>query len=134
MKPTETFDGGNGDALNLCGLWVTVNETLICAGDDLSGFHIRPGLLIDLHCVSGVFDENGVVCVGENDRLARLRYCPHHAAFALSSDCSRHFLVVAGQGSTCVPALFELSHRRLQPFAFSPNVEPRHSLGSQSLF
>ena len=134
MKSKELVDGGNGDALNLCGLGVTVIETLICACDDLSGSHIHPGLLIDLRCVSDVFGENDVVYVGETDRPVRLHYCRHHAAFVVSSDCSRHSLVIAGQGSICVLVLFELFHRRLRLFAFSPNVEPPHSLGNQIPF
>lgn len=109
-------------------------ETLICAGEESSGFRVRPGLLIDLHCVSGVFGGHDGVYVGETDRPARLRYCRHRAAFVLSYDCSRRCLVSAGQGAFCVPAPFELSHHRLQPFAFSLNVEPRHSHGCQSFF
>lgn len=100
-------------------------ETLICAGDD-PGSCIRLGLLIGLHRVSGVFGAHVGAYIDQTQRPARLRYCRHHATFFLFSDCNHRCLVVAGQGSFYVPALFELSHRPLQPFAFSLNAEPRH--------
>ena len=111
-----------------------MRETVIGDGGDVYDFFVYRGLLIDLDCVSGVFDAPGGVCAREIDQPLRFHCCNLHGAAVFCSGTGRHSLVSAKGGSFCVHAPSELPRRRFAPpAAFSLAAVDHHWLESQTL-